>query len=101
MSTKYIVVVWYVSENNSPPRPPVYPRSEYPSCLALCILHSAIYICLRFLFAVDTGPVGLNRARRGSIMGAADGPGQYGERKGIISCGLRLLFVLLEGLIGS
>jgi hypothetical protein len=34
-------------------------------------------------------------------MGAADGPGQYGERKGIISCGLRLLFVLLEGLIGS
>lgn len=77
LSTKYIVAVWYVSENNSPLGPPVYPGSEYPSCLALCILHLPAFHF--FFLAVDTGPVGLNRARRGNIMGAADGPGQYRE----------------------
>lgn len=76
VSTKYIVVAWYVSENNSPPGSPI--QSTHPDLhFAFCILQSA-FTCVSF-FAVNTALVGLGRAGRGDTMGAAAGPGQYGE----------------------
>jgi hypothetical protein len=89
LSTKYIVVVWYVSPIVRLGRPvevPIFPEDPVP--ILTCIMHFAVcdLHLPRLFFAERDG----ERERR-RTMDAADGPGQYGEGEEIISCGFTLL----------
>lgn len=89
---------WYVSGKNSPPRPIKYPsrRSSIQYRFAVCIytLHLPTSSVSQ-LILLQSGWAEL----RGDY-GCGGRAGPEWRKKEIISCGLTLLFVFLEGLIG-